>query len=866
MHSNSPDRENVVSKGLIMAGRHLARGAVLTVLILTLSHRDAGSEGVRLNSSGPELVSIRLEPEAVELQGSGATRRFLVLGEFSDGLQREVTSASRLRIADPSIARLGALGQVVSVSSGRTELRAELGGRKAQAGIVTVGTERRRPFSFSWDIGGILTKRGCNSSSCHGGVKGRGGFRLSSDATHPAEDYQWIVRGGGYQVLTAEPLGPRHSRIDLDRPAESLLLRKPSVKVAHGGGERLGVGTADYEAVLNWVSRGAGFEGNGEDGLEVERVEVFPSEAVIEEKGTHQLAVTAYFSDGRQEDVTGQVRYESLNEEVVRVGEEGLVEGVGKGEAAVMIRAAGRAAEARFGVIGEAIREYPEVPRRNFIDEEVFGKLRRFHLIPSELSEDGEFIRRVCLDLTGTLPPPERVREFLGSREEDKREKLIEALLESPEYVDYWTFRFADLFRVRGHYRWVHVYWEWVRRSLAENKSYDQMVRESIAAQGYDGPSRIYLIDNNKPPALERVVAEQFRVFMGRRMDCAQCHNHPYDRWTQDQFWGLAAFYRRVTNTDWAFDNVVFDDPDGHEVNFGEGKSTLSFRENRHPRTKQLVPPTFLDGRVLPVRDRRDLRRELAAWMTTHPYFAQATVNRMWGHFFGRGIVDPIDDFRLGNPPTHPNLLGRLARDFQEHGYDLKHLMRRIVSSRTYQLASRPNANNRGDRLNYSHAYPRPLEAEVLLDAISTVTGVPELYKAEGMLSGTAPPGTRAINLKYPASYANRFLEVFERPKRDVVVARDGKANLMQALHMTVSPTYNEKLGKEGGRIDRLLRRGASNREIIEEFYLAALSRFPNEEEQAGLERLIQNQSSRREALEDLLWAVICSREFASNH
>ena len=350
-----------------------------------------------------------------------------------------------------------------------------------------------------------------------------------------------------------------------------------------------------------------------------------------------------------------------------------------------MIRSAGRAAEARFGVIGEAIREYPEIPRQNFIDEEVFGKLRRFHLIPSELSEDGEFIRRVCLDLTGTLPPPERVREFLGSREEDKREKLIEALLESPEYVDYWTFRFADLFRVRGHYRWVHVYWEWVRRSLAENKSYDQMVRESIAAQGYDGPSRIYLIDNNKPPALERVVAEQFRVFMGRRMDCAQCHNHPYDRWTQDQFWGLAAFYRRVTNTDWAFDNVVFDDPDGHEVNFGEGKSTLSFRENRHPRTRQLVPPTFLDGRVLPGRDRRDLRRELAAWMTTHPYFAQATVNRMWGHFFGRGIVDPVDDFRLGNPPTHPNLLDRLARDFQEHGYDLKHLMRRIVSSRTYQ-------------------------------------------------------------------------------------------------------------------------------------------------------------------------------------
>ena len=248
-----------MSTGLKSAGRHWVKGAVVTVLILSLSHRDAGSEGVGWNSGEPELVSIRLEPEAVELQGSGATRRFLVLGDFSDGLQREVTSASRLRISDPSIARLGALGQVVSVSSGRTELRAELGGKGAQAAILTVGSERRRPFSFSWDIGGILTKRGCNSSSCHGGVKGRGGFRLSSDATDPAEDYRWIVRGGGYQVLTAEPLGPRHSRIDLERPAESLLLRKPSFRVAHGGGERLGEGTAGLRGGIELGEPGSRF-------------------------------------------------------------------------------------------------------------------------------------------------------------------------------------------------------------------------------------------------------------------------------------------------------------------------------------------------------------------------------------------------------------------------------------------------------------------------------------------------------------------------------------------------------------------------------------------------------------------------------
>ncbi len=846
------------------ASRPFCRILVITALILGLSSTHAASENQASGSGGPELVSIRLEPGEVELRGAGATQRFLVVGEYSDGLQREVTSESRLWVSDPGIVRLESVGRVVSVSAGGTELRAELGGKVARATIRTAVTEQRRPFSFDWDIGGILTKRGCNSSRCHGGVKGRGGFRLSSDATDPGEDYAWIVKGGGYQVLTAEALGPREARINVEEPEESLLLQKPTAQVAHGGGQRLEEGTADYEAILNWVRRGGRYEGKG--GVRVERLGVFPTEAVIEERGKHQLAVTAYFSDDRQEDITGQVRYESLNEEVVEVSEEGRVEAVGKGETAVMIRSAGQAVEARFGVIGEPIEDYPEVAGYNFIDEEVFGKLRRFHWIPSELSEDGEFIRRVCLDLTGTLPPVERVREFIGSEDGEKRERLIEELLDSPEYVDYWTFRFADFFRVRGHYRWVHVYWEWVRKSLADNKPYDQMAQESIASQGYDGPSRIYLIDDNKPPALERMVAEQFRVFMGRRMDCAQCHNHPYDRWKQDQFWGLAAFFRRLTNTEWAFDNVVFDDPKGHEVNFGEGKSYLAFRENRHPRTKQLVPPTFPDGRVLPNQARRDLRRELANWMTAHPYFAEAMANRMWGHFFGRGIVDPVDDFRLGNPPTHPALLKRLAQDFQEHGYDLKHLMRRIVSSRTYQLSSQTHANNRADKLNYSHAYPRPLAAEVLLDAISAVTGVPELFKAEGMLSGTAPMGTRAINLKYPASYANRFLEVYERPKRNVVVARNGKVNLMQALHMTVSPTYNDKLAKEGGRIHRLLQRQASDREIIEELYLAALSRFPSEEEQAGLETLIRKQASRREALEDLLWALICSREFADNH
>jgi hypothetical protein len=818
-------------------------------------------------AASSQLLSVRLVPEEATLWGARAVQRFLVLGKYADGLERDISKRSRFSIADSGIAKVDERGRVAALADGQTVLSAQVEGRSANSRLRVEGSEEIRPFSFAQDIGGIFTKQGCNSGDCHGGVKGKGGFKLSLNALYPKDDYKWIVEGGVYQVLTAESGGPKEPRINREEPEKSVLLLKPTFSVPHGGGQRFALDSPDYETILNWIRQGAPYgEETGTQIVAVERLEIYPRSTVLDLEGTQQLLVTAHLSNGQQEDVTGQVLYVSNNPEVVQVTSEGLVKAVKTGETAVLIRAAGHAISAGFGVIAAPLSGYPEVKPRNLIDEYVLAKLRRFNIMPSGLASDEEFLRRVCLDVTGTLPPPQRVRAFLASKNTRKRDQLIEILLQSPEYVDYWTFRFADLFRVRGHYRWVHIYWEWVRKSLAGNKSYDQMARESIAAQGYDGPSRIYLIDNNKPPALERVVAEQFRVFMGRRMDCAQCHNHPYDRWKQDQFWGLGAFYRRVTNTEWAFDNVVFDDPNGHEVNFGEGKSTLAFRENRHPRTKQLVPPTFPDGRVLPARNRRDLRQELADWMTNHTYFAEAMVNRMWGHFFGRGIVDPVDDFRLGNPPTHPSLLNRLAQDFQEHGYDLKHLMRRIVSSRTYQLGSRPNLNNRRDRLNYSHAYPRPLEAEVLLDAISTVTGVPELFRAEGMLSGTAPPGTRAINLKYPASYANRFLEVFERPKRDVVVTRNGKVNLMQALHMTVSPTYNDKLGEKGGRIDGLLQRGASNREIIEELYLAALSRFPSQEEQAGLENLIRKRSSRREALEDLLWAVICSREFASNH
>ena len=851
-------------------------GPLLCTIVSSQTAISQPSETV--SKGGARLLSIRLLPQDVTLNGVKATQRFLVLGRYADGLERDVSPQTNYSISDTRLGRIDEGGRVVAVGDGRFVLRAQFGGQVAQTDILVEGSRETRPFSFSRDVGTVFTRRGCNDSGCHGGVKGQGGFKLSLNGLYPQEDYKWIVEGGTYQVLTSVSSGPKNPRINLKEPEQSLLLLKPTLSIPHGGGKRFSLDSADYATLIEWIRRGAPY---GEDtergGAKVERLEIFPREGVLDLKGRHQLLVTAFLSDGRRRDVTDQAYYTSNNPEVAKVTSEGIVEAVRAGETTVIVRAAGLAAVAIFAVIDKPIPNYPEVVRNNFIDDQVFAKLRKFNLIPSELSSDGEFLRRVCLDLTGTLPPPDRVREFVSSKDPRKRQKLIEILLSSPEYVDYWTFRFADLFRVSF---WANAhsskdsqaYWEWIRSGVAGNRPYDQTARELIAALGDSAPTKHYL-PNGDPREPELKMAEAVRVFMGRRLDCAQCHNHPYEAWSQDQFWGMAAFFGRMNligigeigggeNNDIL--GAIYEDPAGQEVETGE---QLEARKVIHPRTKQEVHAQFLDGRVLPEEAASDPRRKLGEWMTSHPYFAEATVNRIWSYFFGRGIVDPVDDFRVANPPTHPSLLKALAEDFKNHQHDLKHLVRLIVQSRTYQLTSKPNATNSGDEINYSHALPRPLDAEVLSDAISEVTGVPETFEhSNDEMAGTLPPGTRAINIKEPDSYASRLLDLYGRANRHVVPDRPTKATLAQALHMLAGYTYTDKLSGKGGRIEKLLSKGATNREIIEELYLAALSRFPTETEQVELEKLFGQQGSRPEAIENLLWAVISSREFATNH
>ncbi len=816
--------------------------------------------------AGGKIVSLKTFPNKTTLNGAGATQQFLAIATDADGMETDVTDQAQWQLSNTR-AKLAGPARIESSGDGDVTFSAAFGGMKAQSTVRIAHAQVARPVSFSRDISAIFTKRGCNSTVCHGGVKGRGGFKLSGNALYPHDDHEWIVKGGTYQVLTNEVKGERIPRVDVAHPEKSLLLTKPTMVVAHGGGKRLEPGSADYRTILEWIQKGAPYgDADAANAPRLDRLDVFPSMAILPVSGTRRLVITGHFSDGHTEDYTHQVLYAPNNGEVATVNAEGVVTGAAKGETAILIRAAGQVASAGVGVIGEPVRNYPKVVSANFIDDYIFEKLRKFQIVPSAIGDDAEFLRRVCLDLTGTLPPPQRVREFLASKDPKRREKVIDALIGSPQFVDYWTYRFADIFRVSIFTnglssKWSQGYWEWIRSNIENNRPYDEVARERISAQGYEPATRHFLPYNQIGPPGE-VMGEEVRVFFGRRLDCAQCHNHPYENWSQDQFWSMAAFFSRM----FRMGSIVMD----HPTNMDLGSKDVDGKiELLHPRTKAEVKPALLDNSPLRLAPDGNPRKELARWMTSHPYFAQAAVNRIWGQFFSRGIVEPVDDFRSTNPPTHPELLDALAKDFQSHHYDLRHLMRTIVTSRTYQLSYKANETNRSDVMNYSRSLARGLEADVLLDAVSDVTGVPETFSTaitDGATVGQAPKGTRAVQLRDPDTFFSRFLELYGRANRGAVPERNNKPNLAQALHTLAGATYTNRIASAESRLGKMLAANASDDQIIEEFYLAALTRPPAREEVEELKKILARRKDRRAGLSEFVWALISSREFAENH
>jgi hypothetical protein len=697
---------------------------------------------------------------------------------------------------------------------------------------------KTQTFHFENDILPILGRYGCNSSGCHGKAEGQGGFKLSIFASDPEADFDALTKEG------------RGRRIFPARPEESLILLKSTGRVAHGGGTKLSFGSEDYRTLRDWIVAGTPF--GRADAPHVVSVRIEPSERLMGQQAEQQLKVFAKYSDGSERNVTGHARFQSNAEAIAGVSPGGLVTTYDvPGEAAVMAAYLGEVGLFRLMVPRSGpIATVKKLPQFNFIDKLVDAKLAKLNVAPSGLCEDAEYLRRVYLDLTGTLPTPEVARKFLADDAVDKRAKLVEDLLDRPEFVDLWAMRWADLLRVDrqplGHQRAL-TYYKWIRESIAANKPFDVFARELVTAEGplnEVGPANFYKVVT-RPGEMAGTISQ---VFLGVRIACAECHHHPFDRWKQSDYYGMAAFFTPVSTR-------------GSGNN--EALSSRGDPGTRHPRTKAAIHAYAL-GTEMPAADAGgDRRIGLADWMTKpdNPFFARNLSNRVWAWLLGKGLVEPVDDVRATNPPTNPELLDAIAGYIVENKYDVRKLIVLITSSRVYQTSAAPNATNEKDERNFSRAYFKRPEAEVLLDMTCQVLGVPEKF--------TGSPGiTRAVQL-WDSKVRSDFLRLFGRPNRVSACEceRTREPSVAQVLNLLNSPDIQAKLTHEGGTIARLIREQKDDGKLVEELYLTFFSRFPTpDEKDVGVKHLRKYADNRRSATEDLAWALLNSTEFLFNH
>jgi len=712
--------------------------------------------------------------------------------------------------------------------------------------------------SFRHEVIPVLTRNGCNSGACHGALAGKGGLKLSLRGYDPETDHF---------VLTRQNLGRRVDRLE---PAQSLLLRKPTLALPHGGGQKVEVGSSDYRVLADWIASGA--PGPRADDPRIERLEVVPLTATLKPKDTLGLRVRAHYSDGSAREVTHWAKYTSSEDLVATVDAEGKVTVAGSGETAISIWFSNLVAASRI------VSPYPdpvdprllaEAPRFNAIDDLVHKKLASLRLPPSPLCSDEEFVRRAYLDAAGILPTPEEAQQFLADRTPNRRARLIDRLLERPEYVDYWTYKWSDMLLIttRGlSQQGVWAFHQFVRQSVADNMPWDRFARDIVTAQGstlHNGAANYFVLHKDVTDLTESTSI----TFLGMSITCCRCHNHPLEKWTQDQYWSMANLFARVAlkNGDRTGEILVQAQP------FGDAP---------HLRRGVAMPPTPLDGKPLPLDSPVDRRAYFADWLTApdNPYFARALVNRVWRSFLGRGLVEAEDDLRQTNPPTNAELFDFLARDFAEHKFDVKQTIRLIMNSATYQRSSRPLAGNARDDRFYSRYLIRRLPAEVILDAYSQVTGVPTPFnriKSGGSDSDRPytgyPLGTRALQLP-DSKVVSQFLDAFGRPDRVQTCSceRQQESSVSQALHVNNGHTLNDKIRAKEGRIESWMKDKLSNEEAVGRLFLLALSRQPTEVEQKKFltflaEAATDGKTNRREALEDLFWAVLSSKEFVFN-
>ncbi len=789
----------------------------------------------------PKLEKIAIEPRAGFVTLPHGQHSFLVTGYYADGSVRDLTRDASYSISDPGVLKQAGRGLFEAAAEGVAKVAARVGGLSAEAAVV-VNPPVATAWDFAADIAPIFSKLGCNNSNCHGAINGQNGFKLSLFGYDPDEDYEAVVKRSNGR------------RVNLAKPEESLILRKPTFSISHGGGKPMEKDSLEYATLLKWI--GEGCPKGKPSNSRLSSIRVWPSEfrVIGGVAPAQQLLAIGYYSDGSRVDLTRRVRYESSDETVAAVSPAGLVIPKRNGEVTILVRTLGKVSSAHIGVALNTIPiPHVSIAHRNFIDDLVFGKLAQMKLLPSPLSRDSQFIRRVYLDAIGTLPTPSEVAAFLADRRADKRDRLIDVLLERPEYASFWAVKWGDLFMMAPLY--VHdnspYSHEYFRRNFASDKPYNQVAREMITGLGTwaeVGPNNFYTRENRR--SHEEYATFVTQTFLGVSLECARCHNHPKEKWTRDDFLGLAAF----------FSQVKIKETVGYRP--FEGLVTLDYpAEFRHPQTLQIVRPRLLGGTEPMIRPMVDRREILADWVTSadNPYFARATVNRVWRQLMGRGLVEPVDDFRDTNPPSNPELLNRLAAFFIDGNYRMKPLIAAILKSSAYQLAAATNDSNATDAVNYSHYYMRRLTAEQLLDAISDVTGVPEKFRGFYW-------GKRAIDLP-DSGVPSYFLDTFDRPIRDTAKCeRNTTVSVAQAMHFMAGETIQAKLSNPEGRLHKLSRRGIADSDIIREFYLCALSREPDDHELQMAKEFVARKATREEGLRGFAWALLNSKEFLFNH
>ncbi|MEQ1904246.1 MAG: DUF1549 and DUF1553 domain-containing protein [Pirellulaceae bacterium] len=808
-----------------------------TALIADETNPPAAGSAAPAVADAPTPSALTVLPAQIALTNLRDRQSIVAQLVWSHGITSDVSHEAKIEVVDPKIARCDGF-TLFPLADGQTAVRVTHGTFVVEIPITVQNAQTDLPISFKNDVMPVFSKSGCNTGSCHGAARGKDGFRLSL--------YGFDVEGD-YFRLTREMLG---RRVNLAIPEECLLINKSTGEVSHTGGTLMTRDSERYQTLMRWLQAGAPNDSGPVP--EVTAVEIFPKNGVLDGEGaTQQISVRAKYADGTDRDVTSLSYFMSSNDNSAVIDQLGKISAKNRGEAFIMARFGTFTEGVPFIVLPKGLEfTWANAPENNYVDTLVNTKLKNLRINPSETCTDEVFLRRVFLDICGLTPSTDEVNAFMADTAADKRAKVIDQLLERKEFVEMWVMKWSELLQIRSSnqvsYKATLLYYNWLQQQISENVPVDEMIRKLLGSQGGTFSNAATNYYQNEQDTL-KVAENVAQVFLGTRIQCAQCHNHPFDRWTMSDYYQFAAFFSQIgrkASTD-PREQIVF--------NSGGG-------EVAHPVTKQAMPPKFLGGAQPDVagKDRRVL---LAEWLTAkdNKMFGENLANIVWSHFFGRGIVHEVDDVRVSNPPSNPELLAELGKKFGEYGFDFKRLVRDICNSRTYQLKTQTNPSNESDTTNFSHSTLRRIRAEVMLDVISKITETENKFRG-------LPVGARAVQIA-DGNTSNYFLTTFGRAQRETVCSCEVKMepNLSQALHLINGDTVNAKI-QQGNLVGKMLAAGKTPDEVLNEIYLRCLARQPNEQERQLLAQELATAGEPKAALEDVFWAVLNSREFVFNH